>query len=79
MIERLLELPAIAFRADLLRAGWPERTVDGVFRRCGRREPGSDAPTARSRPRRPGASSVTLRASRHTFRRRGNGSYHCPR
>lgn len=30
----------IVFRSDLLAAGWPERTVDGLFRRCGRREPG---------------------------------------
>ena len=34
----------IAFRSDLAAAGWPERTIDGVFRRCGRREPGCRRP-----------------------------------
>jgi integrase len=34
----------IVYRSDLLAAGWPERTVDGVFRRCGRREPGCRRP-----------------------------------
>jgi len=37
--ERLPDL-RILFRSDLLAMGWPGRTVDGLFRRCGRREPG---------------------------------------
>jgi integrase len=41
--ETFLDL-RIVYRSDLLAAGWSERTVDGVFRRCSRREPGCRRP-----------------------------------
>jgi integrase len=44
-LSALLADPAgLVLRTDMLAAGWPERTVDGVFRRCGRREPGCRRP-----------------------------------
>ena len=43
--SELLANPAgVVLRTDLLRAGWPERLVDALFQRCGRREPGYSRP-----------------------------------
>jgi hypothetical protein len=44
-LSALLADPAgVVLRTDLLRAGWPERLVDALFQRAGRREPGYSRP-----------------------------------
>jgi hypothetical protein len=44
-LSKLLADPAsMVLRTDLLRAGWPERAVDALFQRSGRRLPGFSRP-----------------------------------